>query len=311
VDRPWLEGPGRGLSGGASNRGLVRHRLALVTQAAVGVLVAVVVAACSKGSSKPLALPPVPFNTTTTASTTTVDYSGVDLAPVAGRPALFVALGPGTATLKGTVTGPNGPVAGATIHIERIVDDVIGSTNVTTQADGSWVLAGILGGQYRLRAWRQPDLSESQPDIFFLNGTDIRTETLPVQPAPGNEVTFSLAPRAPIVGHAAQLALQVSVGMVDSNGIVRVVPRAGVPVEVSSSSGWQSESGATTTRGDGTARLTIACSQLGAESLAVVVNNVDVFPLGAPSCLPVPAPTTSTSSPTTTITPGSPTTLAP
>jgi hypothetical protein len=278
----------------------------------VGVLVAVLVVACSKGASKPLALPPVPFNTTTTASTTTVDYSGVDLAPVPGRPALFVALGPGTATLKGTVTGPNGPVAGATIHIERIVDDVIGSTNVTTQADGSWVLAGILGGQYRLRAWRQPDLSESQPDIFFLNGADIRTETLPVEPAPGNEVTFSLAPRSPIVGHAAQLAVQVSVGTVDSNGFVRVVPRAGVPVEVSSSSGWQSQGGVTT-RGDGTARLTVSCSQLGAESLAVVVNNVDVFPLGAPSCLPVPAPTTSTSAPTTTIpvTPGSPTTVAP
>lgn len=280
-------------------RDAIRYRRVLAIQAVVATVVAF--AACTSGQVKPVPLPSVPYTTTTTIPVTTLDYSTVDLASVPGRTPVNVVLGPGAAALGGTVVGPDGPVAGATIHVERIVDDVIGSANVTSQPDGTWTMPSILGGQYRIRAWRQPDLSQSQPDILFLGGKETRNETLTVERAPGNEVGFAIAPRTPIIGRPAQLALQVTVGTVDDNGVVRVTPRGGVTVQLMASGHWESASPVTQdARGDGSVRWNLTCTQLGPQALSVLVNNVDVFPIGVPACSPVPVTTTSTSSPPTT-----------
>src|SRR3954468_15484125 len=100
-------------------------------------------------------VPPVPSTVVLETPTTAPDLTGVGLAAVAGRTTTTsIPLGPGGATLNGTVTGPDGPVPSATVHIERLVGDASGSADVATQPDGTWTAPGLLGGRYRVRAWR-------------------------------------------------------------------------------------------------------------------------------------------------------------
>ena len=61
------------------------------------------------------------------SATTLVDLSGVKMAGVPGKTTTTIALGPGGATLNGTVAGPDGAVGGATIHVERLVGDAVAS----------------------------------------------------------------------------------------------------------------------------------------------------------------------------------------
>src|SRR5262249_44446725 len=47
-------------------------------------------------------------------------------------------VGPGQATINGTVFGPSGPVPGATVEVDRFVGDQFSSAHTTTAADGTW-----------------------------------------------------------------------------------------------------------------------------------------------------------------------------
>ena len=119
-----------------------------------------------------------------------------------GETTTSIAIGPGRATLNGTVVGPNGPVGGADVHVERLVGSLVAQEDVPTQADGTWSLPGVLGGRYRVRAWRAPDLALTTPQIFFLNGTDTRSLTLQLQQFNTGTLTAAIAPDPPIVGPA-------------------------------------------------------------------------------------------------------------
>ena len=52
-------------------------------------------------------------------------------------------------TINGTVLGPGGAVAGATVQADRLVGDQVASTQATTAADGSFTISSVLGGRYR------------------------------------------------------------------------------------------------------------------------------------------------------------------
>lgn len=54
------------------------------------------------------------------------------------------AIGPGGASIVGTVLGPNGAVGGATVEADRLVGDRVATTTVTTAADGSFLIGSIL-----------------------------------------------------------------------------------------------------------------------------------------------------------------------
>ncbi|HWW53831.1 MAG TPA: carboxypeptidase-like regulatory domain-containing protein, partial [Acidimicrobiales bacterium] len=130
------------------------------------IAVSVLAVACSSGHVKAGPLPV--FDVVTTTSTTAFDFSSVQVAGVQGRAVVKVAMGPGQATLNGTVTGPSGPVPGADVHVERIVDGFIGTADVATLADGTWTLPNVLGGEFRIRAWLAPDLSLTTPSLVFI-----------------------------------------------------------------------------------------------------------------------------------------------
>ncbi|HEX2851188.1 MAG TPA: carboxypeptidase-like regulatory domain-containing protein [Acidimicrobiales bacterium] len=262
--------------------------------AAVGLLVA----GCTPGSVPPLPAPPsLP---STTATTAPVDLSGVGLAAVAGRTTTTVAIGPGGATITGTVTGPAGAVAGAVVHAERLVDDAVASADVVTADDGTYALPQILGGRYRVRAWKAaPDnLADTSPAVFFLGGNESKVLNVALQKFDGTDVSTAIAPSPPQVDVAANLVVQVVTKSVGTDGIVRSAPVTGVRVELFGPGSWRLASpAATTSDGSGRARWQLTCGAPGAQPISVVVGDSQTFPLDVPACEAAPADTTPTSDP--------------
>jgi hypothetical protein len=262
-----------------------------------------------------LSYPAPPPTGATTAPTTVGNLTGVATAAVAGGPQAAIAAGPGNASMSGTVSGPNGPVAGADIHAERLVGTQVAAIDAISQADGTWTMPNILGGRYRLRAWRVPDLALTAPQIFFLAGGGDRSIALQLDKFNTVDVATAINPDAPTVGQAAGLAAEITVQSVDANGVVRVRPVAGASVELAGGLSWTVlTANPVPTSPGGRATWQVTCGAPGVQSLAVVVNNTDVYGVDLPACVVPPAPTTTTSTtspPSTTTTTATPTTTGP
>jgi hypothetical protein len=273
-----------------------------MTRARLAVLGALLLAGCS-GQITTLDFPAPPPTAPAPATTKAPNLTGVTMKGVPGQAITNVAVGPGTATISGTVVGPAGPVGGAVIEAERLVGDAVGAADVTAQADGTWALPNVLGGRYRVRAWRSPDLALTTPEIFFLNGTDTKSLTLQLLQFNAAKVTFAVAPNPPVVGEPATLAVQVTTQVVDAKGIVRAQPAPGASVQLAAGGTWATaDPNPAVTGADGTASWQMVCGQAGPQPLTVVVNATDNFPLTLPPCAAPP------SSPSTTVTPATTTT---
>jgi hypothetical protein len=271
-----------------------------------GIAAAVLVAACSAGHVKVGPLPT--FETPSTTTTSLADFSSVSLGTVAGHPNVKVTLGPGQATLNGTVTGPDGAVPGATVHIERIVDGALASTDVGTQPDGTWTLPNLLGGEFRVRAWLAPDLSLTAPALIFMAATDTKRVDLVLSRYSGTQVGASVAPNPPIIDEPASIVVEVTTSVVGPDGVVRATPSPAASVQIFGTGQWQVDGSSTeTTNAAGLAEWRATCTALGPQPLSVVVNAGDVVQLNLPACSPVP-PTTTTTVATSTTVPGQTTT---
>lgn len=236
-------------------------------------------------------LPPAPEVPPTT-TTTIIDTSGIALAGVPGRTTTTVAMGPGKATLKGIVSGPDGAVPGAVVHAERLVGDAAATMDVLTGDDGRFSIPNVLGGRYRLRAWKQaPDnLALVEPQVFFLEGSEEKSLTLGVQRYQGISVTAAIAPDPPLIEAPANLVVQIVERAVDGGGIVRSVPIPDVRAELFGTGDWQVQTAvATTSDGAGRARWTLECRRVGKQPLSVVVGESATFNLNLPDCT-VPPP---------------------
>jgi hypothetical protein len=267
-----------------------------------------------------LSFPTPPPTQATTPPTSIGDLTKVTTAAVAGRTATTVAVGPGDATLSGTVAGPNGPVGGADVHVERLVGDASAAVDVVSGPDGTWSLPGLLGGRYRVRAWRVPDLDLTTPQIFFLPATGTRSVALQLAQFGTAAVATALAPDPPVVGQPAALAVQITMETVDASGVVRPVPVSGASAELANGLTWTvADPNPTVTSAGGRATWQLSCGAVGAQSLAVIVNDADVYALNLSACV-APPPTSSTTTTTTglgstttstSVTPGSTTTSTP
>lgn len=282
------------------------------------VAVALLAGGCQAKAVEPL--PPAPKVPETT-TTTIIDYSGVGLAGVPGRTTTTVAIGPGKATLEGVVTGPDGPVPGAVVHAERLVGDAAATVDVLTGADGRYVIPNVLGGRYRLRAWKaSPDnLALVEPQVFFLEGSEKKAANLTVNRYQGVSVTAAIAPDPPLIEAPSNLVVQVVDRAVDPGGIVRSTPIPDVRAELFGSGDWKVLTPvATAADAAGRARWTLECQRVGQQPLSVVVGETATFNLNLPACtVPPPtgdelAPTEETTSTTSAGTPGTaPATSAP
>lgn len=197
--------------------------------------VVLVVAACSGSGSKPTAKvapkPTAPLQTSTTA---------VNLLTVPGNPrtstSLSTDINGGGATIVGTVSGPDGPVGDATVHIERLIGEQATSVDVRA-ANGSWQLGAVQGGRYRVRAWRAPDLAQLDPEVFFVGGTETKQVTLRMSRFGELSVIGASDPAPLVVGEQGNLLTQVVAGSVDNAGFVSARPRPGLAVQLVASTG--------------------------------------------------------------------------
>ena len=268
--------------------------------------------ACQAKAVEPL--PPAPSIPPTT-TTIVVDYSGVGLAGVPGRTTTTVAMGPGRATLSGVVNGPDGPVPGAVVHAERLVGDAAATMDVVTGDDGRFTMPDILGGRFRVRAWKAaPDnLALVEPQVFYLEGSEKKALNLTVTRYQGVSVTAAIAPDPPLVDASANLVVQAVNREGGGDGVVRSSPIPAERAELFGTGDGRVLTPVATTADDaGRARWTLVCRRVGDQPLSVVIGDTATFNLNLPACtVPPPNPEDAPSddeAPTTTAagTPGPP-----
>jgi hypothetical protein len=254
-----------------------------------------------------------------TSSTSLSDYSGVKLPGVGGETTTTIEE-KGTARLVGSVTGPSGPVGGATVRIDRLVAGRVIRHDVLAGPDGRWELRDVPGGRYRVRAFQAPTYAQSGAEVRFLPDGEESTFDLKVEEQQGVVVRADVAPDQPLRGAPVNLVVLVVQRTVSPDGIIGTTPVGNAYVELSGLGRWvvrddSSPSGATDSTdgsttstfeaasseqgavlsGDGRATFELRCVKAGAPGLKLRIP-VLVAPQPAPTA---PGSTTTEPAPTT------------
>jgi len=259
------------------------------------------VAACSGGHH---AAPPTTSAPSTTApSTTLADTATVQLPTVPGQTTLApLAVSPGPASIGGTVVDDTGaPVGAATVSVQRVVGSRVAAAQVTSAPDGTWGVQGILGGAYRVRAWRAPDLAQPSATVVFVPATGTTPAlTLTVDHYTGTSVQAAVSPNPPALGAPADLLVQVNSATVGTDGVVRQAPVAGAEVTIDATGDWSVAGPALEVTGaNGQVVWQATCESPGPQPVAVTVNGGGSVGLSLPNCAAPPSTTTTSSSSTT------------
>jgi hypothetical protein len=277
----------------------MRGRSAL---AAAVVLLLPALAACFRENDGKALPPPKPETTTTTTAPT--DFSQVQLAAVeGGKPTTTTRPPIGEAVIAGKVIDSGGaPVPGAFIRATYYADpDKPEVVEALSGPDGGYRLEQLLGGRWRIRAWRAPDLATLDVPTFFLAAKETKGLDLKVKAVDELTVTSRMAPDPPLLGSPAELAVMVLSQTVSPEGALSRSPATAAPVSLELAPAWSLQSeNAQTTDHRGTVRWTMICSEEGQQAVRVLVFGRS-FPLNVPSCLdPASTTTTTTLPPSTT-----------
>lgn len=195
------------------------------------------------------------------------------LLPVKGRRAAEPPLPifGGSSTLRGKVTGPDGPVAGATVRVQRVVGDRVASTEVTTADDGGFTVTQLLGGHYRVRAWLQPSLAATEAEVVFLAANQASVDVeIRLSRFDGRQLLATLDSGEPRVGEPATLRALYTQQSVNAEGIVTGQGIAGAPARVELDGGFRLDGEPTATTGrDGIASWRVVCAREGRHQVTV------------------------------------------
>jgi hypothetical protein len=279
-------------------------RLAGVVVAGVALLLPLL-AGCSKDDGKAL---PKPVSGESTTTTEPIDLTHVSLEPiaVAGKPTSTTRpLGGGKAVILGRVLDADGnPVPGALVRATYYGDpskpEVIEALSLE---DGTYRFEQVLGGRWRIRAWKPPELATLDDNVFFLGYTEQRQVDLRVKAATDIVVTSSIAPNPPFIGSPVELAVLVLSQTVDEEGIVHRSPVGGAAVTLDIRGKWALVGESTqATEYNGRTAWQMTCTEVGQQPITAIVGARE-WPLNVPSCHP-PDETTTTTTTTTTLPPG-------
>lgn len=235
---------------------------------------------------EPVVLGPSPFAVASAPRTSDV------VLPRLGSPSsgAAVTVDGGNAVLTGMVYGPEGPVAGATVVVERFVGTSHGESRVQTDETGAWTLRGARGGAYRVRAFL-PNVYVSPPaELLFVeanSGVSFSTLLGPFQPVTSLGLHGGQE-RYP--GQEQTIAIVATTTIVDQEGRLLVVPVAGTPVTfLLEGAATLLSSDVVITDAGGAARFRLRCDRIGALSFNAEAELVRLS--GAlPSCVAVPPP---------------------
>jgi hypothetical protein len=259
-----------------------------VTVRRTAVVLALVLLAAGCASTHkydPLPEPEASTDASPTSSTVAPRLDEVPLAPVQGTTSTTTPLGPGPVTIVGRVDGPDGPVANARVHLERLVGDGVASIDVPTAADGSWNVQHVLGGRYRMRAYQAPSLGMLRAQVVFVDSPRAKPVVLRVDRFDGTKIQGALAPSPAVVGSPANLVVRVAVRQVDAQGIVRTVPQPGISVTLTGPGSWGvTTSNPSVTDGAGNASFQVVCGSAGPQPLAATLSTGESQPLDLAPC---------------------------
>lgn len=280
-----VTGPRRRLRAGRAAKATIAGLLLLAGLVVVSGLVAV---SCS-GHVDSLSLP--------NPSTTVAPVRSASVSLPASRASLsentvagvttttLPAITPGPDTVSGTVLGPQGPVAGATVEADRFVGDAYRSARTTTAADGSWSFAGVLGGRYRIRAWQAPTLGMSTPQVLFVSSAAGQPLLLQLTQYQSPQVQAAVNPSFPTIGQTANLVVQVVNQTVNANGIETSTPDAGQRVSLVDGPEWQvTGANPAVTDASGEVLFRVSCTVAGYDPLSAQVGGNAAVTLQMPSC---------------------------
>ncbi|MGH9190033.1 MAG: carboxypeptidase-like regulatory domain-containing protein [Acidimicrobiales bacterium] len=201
-----------------------------------------------------------------------------------------VSLGPGNASLSGTVVGPDGPVEGAVVRVERLVSRNPAVADLRTDGSGRWSIDSVLGGPYRVKAFRPPELGQLMPEVLFLGADERRDLALNVSRFGDNSITATVAPNPPVVDQVADVIIRVGVGRVGEDGSLVIEPKPAVRLQFDVTEGLTLESsGAELTDGDGRATFRVRCQTPGSFQVTLLVGS-GVTHFSLPGCVPGPPP---------------------
>jgi hypothetical protein len=260
------------------------------------------VSACSR-EIKAATWPPVPTTLQLRqASSTTIgpDFSNT---PLPATESINVApstigFARGRVTMTGVVQGPDGPVEGAIVRIERLVDDQIATMDTVSDAKGVYRLTKIQAGRVRIRAFRPPDLVGLEPIVVFASGAF--QQPLQVKRFDETSIQWSLAPSEPKVNEAANIVVQVSRQDVGTDGILRQVPVPAVGVTVTPLGLLQTDLvQEALTNERGRVQVTLRCLGVGGSDLQIALATGESATISPPGCQPVTTTTTATIPPST------------
>lgn len=190
----------------------------------------------------------------------------------------------GTARLHGSVTGPAGPVAGATVRIERSIGGEIQSFDAVTDPLGQWDAQGIGGGRYRVRAFLPPTLTQRTAEVFLLGAGEERQLALVLDEFGEPSIAFGIAPEPAQLDQQVNVVVQVTGRFVDADGFVTNQPLVNGLVEVQTSFGFERNTGPgpLLTDAQGHVVVNYSCVSAGAVQLQATVR-------AAPGAPPVTA----------------------
>lgn len=255
----------------------------------------VMISGCVSSTVEPLPPPPKVKDLPTTSSVP--DFSGTSIPRAVGTSVTTqVKLTPGGAALSGRVLDATGaPVPSANIRIERFVDNQSAGVDLLSTQEGAYSLKNLIGGLYRLRAYKPPSSTMATGQLVFLSANESRTVDLSLaEYSGGMAVNAALAPDPPILGGQVNLVVAVTTRGVDSSGVARSLPEAGLEVVLSSGAGKSIDSfNPQTTDSTGTARWTLTCTSLDDQELAVTLPDGSETQLNLAPCR-LPPPTTTT-----------------
>lgn len=212
--------------------------------------------AWSPVGTSPLALPTVPDS----SRTPLIRFAGPE------DSAASADVGTGSLHLGGLVRDAEGPVAGATVILERFVPAGTAQVERYTNEDGRWELSGVAGGRWRIRAFVPQIAASPGSQVYFFADGDT-AELVHDLIAPSRDLTMQVtAPADTIVGTDVVVVVTVAGEQVTDDGRRELVGRAGHEVQLRVDQGSAVElisAGSVVTDAAGQARFALRCHMTG------------------------------------------------